>query len=323
MRCFDGLEQHLRDRQQLERALRSTINCSRGQMPKVDELDDLLESLSDEGAHNDTTPPTPASSAPGDSLSTEAAYCFPVRSDGFSPINRVVNAVRLAELIAEWDAHKDYMLIRDEYCTLSVALNHEGLQAPAFRPSPTIPFLTKNRRESDNCLHKDRIVIECHWLRCRHELVLPRDEKYQPLFDVVESFSFSLAESFACKNWSNKHRADEALILTTWQQSQLSSMQGDVVQQRRKAAEEGFGRGADRVPPTIVLIKRSMREWCKKDKRIIPYRKSYEDLWLARELLDSGASMNDIAKLGAMISGVPPSSERVVRDKLKRLDERK
>ena len=254
------------------------------------------------------------------STPSKSSYAFPINLPD-NPTSGTLSE-RMSKLIAEWREHKNYMLIREEYCALSIAMNHEGLQAPAFRPALTIPFLKKDQQESDKTLHKDRVVIDCHWLHCRGEHITPRDDQYKPLFNLAEPFLFTLASLFASENWTNKHRAEEALILIDWQQSQLMAMVGEIVCERRKTALDGIGKGDNRKPPKITLVKRTLGEWSRRDKRIIQHIKTYESLWLARELLGASASMNDIALLGALIAGVPPSSERVARDKLKRLDAR-
>jgi hypothetical protein len=231
-------------------------------------------------------------------------------------------AKRLSALIASWQAHRVYTRIRNEYCSLAIALNREGRWAPAFRPTPTIPYRQNQRSSIHMTIHRDMVVIECHWLRCRGEDVWPRDREYRVIFDATAPFQVDLAASFACRNWSKLHRAEEALILTTWQQCQLKAMQGSAVSDRRVAAIDGIRKDAERIPPKIVAVRRAIREWCKKDKRMVPHRQVYEDLWLAREMLGKDASIMDIAKLGGLIAGVLPLSERTVRDKLGRLDKR-
>lgn len=253
---------------------------------------------------------------------TVPSYSFPIAMADGDCLGADSLAARMSALVASYKAHGDYTQIRDEYCGLAIALNREKLHAPAFRPAPKVPFRNDLRSPAHLTLHRDLLVIDCHWLRCREEDVWPRDEEYRALFDTGLPFSFVLASSFASRNWEKLHRADEALILTTWQQCQLMAMKGAVVRDRLTAAENGTGRGVERVPPRITVVKRTMREWCHKDRRITPYRQTYEELWLARELLDKGGSMKDIAVLGGLIAGVSPSSEKTARNKLKRLDNR-
>ena len=317
MNHLDVLEQYIAD-QQLNKMAAQFAKSGPDHVDR--ELDALLAELSSPPEENDYK--VASSEAPTSSTATtilpklEPTYSFPVGHNGLDGLVTDKQVDLLSAVVESWMKHNNYMRIRDEYCRLSISLNHSTLLAPAFRPFPTIPFLKKNQSESDKVLHRDRVVIDCHWLRCRNELVVPRDKEYGPLFDVSVPFSFNLAASFACENWSSKHRAEEALILTPWQQPQLLSMQDEAVRNRRKEAEEGIGRGVDRRQPKIVLVRKTIREWCRKDKRIIPHLKTYEDLWLARELLGDGASMNEIAKLGGMIAGVPPLSEKSIRDKL-------
>ncbi len=251
---------------------------------------------------------------------SERPYAFPARMDGIDHHGVGGLGEQMARLVAEWKTHGEYMRIRDEYCCLASALNREGLKAPAFRPVPTIPKLKDRRTQANMTLHRDLLVIDCHWLRSRSENVWPRDAKYQPLFDIAVPFSFDLAALFASEVWTKLHRADEAFILTARQQCQLKTMKGTDVRDRLELAENGFGRGVVRVRPKIVAARKAMREWCSKDKRLIPHRQVYEDLWLARELLDQNTSMKDIAELGGLIAGTPPLNEKTVLDKLKRLN---
>lgn len=292
---------------------------------QLDELDAWAATFHDSGYQEQVLkdvvqPATEIPSEPTSSL--ETPYSFATRMDDVAHVGVGPVVKRMSELVAEWQRHGDYMQVRADYCSLAISLNRECLLAPDFRPTPKIPKIKSRRSPADLTLHRDLLVIDCHWLRCRREDVWPRDDEYDSLFDANVPFSFDLAAAFACRNWTKLHRTDEALILTTRQQCQLKTMKGTVVRDRLILAEDGLGRGEERTRPKIVSVRKAMREWCSKDKRIIPYRKSYEDLWLARELLGTGASMKDIAVLGGLIAGVLPSSERTVRGKLNRLDKR-
>lgn len=324
MSYFDELEYELLENAAVDRALKRAINAG-GFLndSRYDELDDLLLELTPSDDTSDVNDANQPPKIAVESISVLVKpYTFPVVGDVVNKLDAGNLAKRMSELVVAWKKHNDYMLIRDEYCELAIALNYEGSLAPAFRPITKKPIIKGKQNPPDMLAHQDRLVIECHWLRCRHEYVLPRDIEFQELFDVDVPFSFSLAADFAAKGWRSKHRADEAFYLTNRQRCQLFSMRGDIILGRHNAAKDSSGRGDNRVPPKNVKLRKALREWCGDDKRIIPEQQAYENLWLARELLGNGASMREIAELGGFISGAIPLSERTVRDKLQRLDKR-
>lgn len=326
MRYEEQLENEMQHRMILDKV---TEIDKGGHANRGDELDDLLEECKRD---DDGTKPSIASDAAvapavsmapsGTTTATPAQYRFPVSDDATRLCNSGESVNRLEQLVAEYQKHGDYLAIRDEYCSLSIALNHARQFAPAFRPTPKIPRITSKRSKAHMTLHQDQVVIDCHWLRCRGEVVTPDKTEFQPLFCDTVPFSFELAATFACRNWSRLYRTDEALILTTWQQTQLTTLQGEAVRGRRAAAKDGVSHGASRIPPKITAVKRAMREWAQRNKLVVPEQKAYEDLWLARELLGVGSAKKEIAILGGLISGAPPLSEKTVRDKLRKLDDR-
>lgn len=251
-------------------------------------------------------------------------YSFPVTADVVEPCLMADLAERMARLVAEWKKHGDYMRIRVEYCGLAIALNHEGLLAPAFRSMPTIPYLKARRTPSNMTMHRDFIVIDCHWLYCRGKIVDAHDaaKDYLDMFDSAEEFSFDLANDFACKNWANRYRSEEVLVLTPVQRCQLKTMKGKIVGDRYMLAKKGLGKGESRIKPKIIAVKEALAAWCHKDKRIIRERQCYENLWLAQELLGKDASIRDIAELGGLMSGQKPLAEKTVREKLQKFAKR-
>ncbi|MDO8715122.1 MAG: hypothetical protein Q7K13_11745, partial [Polynucleobacter sp.] len=265
----------------------------------------------------ETLPKPPTASSP-----PLTGYHFPLGIVAPALATGMSNEERLRRLVSVWTVDRDYMAIREEYCRLSIALNNECLLAPAFRPTPKITKISGKRTAADLSLHQDQLVIDCHWLHCRREIIIAQHEEYQPIFDLDGPFPFELAAAFACKKWSKKFRSDEVLSLTAWQQFQLQALQGEAIRNRRNASGNGFGMGTGRVQSPISTVRQALREWSRKDRRIIKHQKIYEDLWLARALLSPGASINDIRHLGAMASGVVALNERTVRDKLQKLDKR-
>lgn len=288
-----------------------------------DVLDDLLEDLSTTSQLDITCIDgnMPKDSVENKTESTNS-YSFPIVSDSDDKFETINLAKILSDLVESWEKHRDYIQIRDAYCNLSIAMNHEGLFAPAYRAYPKIHRHASKRTKDYHIIQKDRLIIECHWLRCRQESVVTRDQRYQPLFDVNQPFPFDLSEKFASENWSNKHRADEALYLTAQQQSQLLALQGDIVRERRTLAMDGVQEVGARVPPKVKVVRLVLRKWGEKKSAIVAQYEAYEALWLARELLDKDASRREIAKLAGLITGTSPLDESTVRLKLAGLEKR-
>jgi hypothetical protein len=251
---------------------------------------------------------------------TPSEYSFPIIGDSNDKFETINLANIISDLVDTWEKYRDYMQIRDAYCTLSIAMNHLGMISPAYRAHPTINPVLSKRDENYRIIQKDRLIIECHWLRCRQESIVTRDKKYQALFDSNQLFPFELSEKFASENWSNNHRADEALYLTAQQQSQLIALQGNIVRERRARAMDGIKVDGVRVPPKVKVVRLALRKWSEKKSVIATQYQIYEALWLARELLDKDASMREIAKLGSLITGASPLDESTVRLKLAGLD---
>jgi hypothetical protein len=320
MSYFYEFERDLEEEAVLSRALANGKDCGGGNDKA---LEDLMDSLVTECQSENMTVVQPSIDLRVSVASSSASvnsYSFPVECIDANHLVFDNLAKRMSELVESWRKHGDYMQIRDEYCELAIALNYEGLLAPAYREMPKNPPPGSTWEPINLLLHQDRVVIECHWLRCRHELVLTRDNKYQALFDVTVPFHFDLAASFASEGWKSNHRTDEALYLTTWQQCQLIALQGAEVRERRETIPSVPKHGPKPWHSKIFYVRRALREWCRSDRRIIAEQKAYENLWFARELIGKGGTMIEIAKLGGFISGVCSLNESTVRSKLKRLD---
>ena len=224
---------------------------------------------------------------------------------------------RYNALLAELRLHGDYRRVRDEYCRLSILLNLEGKIAPAYRPVPK----TGNKRGHSVYLEirRDQVVIDCHWLYAAKQLITARDAEVQPLFKIGQPFPFDVAWVFANKKWTGVHRANEALYLTVFQQCQLVTMRGKTVSARHDAALAGSISPGCRVPAKIATVRQSLHEWCGRDRRMIPHREDYEQLWLAQELLGADAPVRQIAELSALMAGRQPRADKTVRAKIEKM----
>lgn len=229
-----------------------------------------------------------------------------------------VTLEQLSALLTELAVHRDYPRIQPEFIRLSMLLNEQRLLAPAFRPRPKVG-LPKGHL-TFMAIHHDQIIIDCHWLHCRNEAVVPRDEHMQPLFDLSKPFSLDLAREFAEQGWTRKHRIEQLLVLTPRQQCQLATLRGKTIDGRFEAALKGIGKGHARIQPKITAVRLELYEWAERNKGVRRLLKDYESLWLARELLGNAAPIRQIAELFALISGRPKLDDKTVRGKLETLE---
>lgn len=225
---------------------------------------------------------------------------------------------RLETVTAELRGHRDYRLVREEYCQLSILLNLQGRMAPAFRPQPKVGKTPGTRIYFE--IHRDQLVIDCHWLHCKKERVRASNLDYRPIFDPKYMFSFDLAWKFATQEWKTTHRTDEVLLLTTRQQCQLATLKGKNLKERWNLAKNGIREKNIRIPAKIAAVRQQLNEWAERKSVVVPLLQDYEDLWLARELLGASGSIKQITELFALVSGKRQLDEKTVRDKLKTMD---
>lgn len=224
----------------------------------------------------------------------------------------------LANLCREIHVHKDYPRVRENYCSLSIQLNERGRLAPAYRP------LIKTGAEWGNAmnmvLHRDRLVIDLHWIYVKKMSISAGDGIYQALFDLGGAFPFDLAWAISGEKWRSQYRAAEALCLTTLQQCQLLKLRGPEVADRAKALEKGWKESGGKRASRMAVAKRLIGQWAEREKRMHTPRDHYEKLWLARELLGPGSSIAQVAELHALMVGGDVQDRATIRDKLKSLD---
>lgn len=215
--------------------------------------------------------------------------------------------------------HKDYPVIRNEYCRLSIRLNLIGKLAPAFRP-----VLKSGAVWGDmtihNQVHRDQVVIDLHWCHATKMGLSPTEPNHQVLFEDPLAFPFENAYVLASKKWKSVYRASEALCLTTMQQCQLLKLRGPDVDARQDALERGWRASGGKEVSKIAAAKRQIGQWAECDKRIASSRDHYEKLWLARELLEPGAKAAQIATLHALMVGSEELDRKTITGKLQNLD---
>ena len=270
-----------------------------------------------------TCPSVVAPTAGSATSSTETAHkaLSKPRSFPVCNLNELVTAIdlrdRLSSISDEFRAHGDYHRIRNDYCQISILLNLEGLWAPAFRSRLKPKAARGNSVYME--IHRDQVVIDCHWLHSMKERVKARDEEFRPLFDHNHEFPFTVAWDFSNKPWKREHRAGMALPLTARQQCQLETLREKFVRDRFESALGGGMKTRGRTPPKISALRQQLGAWGERNKNIIRHLDDYEHLWLARELLGTEGTVRQISELYALIAGIPQKDDKTVSGKLKTL----
>lgn len=225
-----------------------------------------------------------------------------------------------AQIARKYRLDQDYDSVRQDYLRVSFLLNQYGLLAPAFRDQPKL-----RPREKNLILVNDQTVIDCHWLWSRREDVDPKWPELVELFSNPTSFdcdsvNFLLAE----KNWSGNFKADELMFLTRRQQAQLRQLRTSEMKLRHSEifdgkANKGEERRVGRIPAELAHVRRVINEWAERNHRVRGQQRSYQALWIARELLGPDARIEAIAEVAGLQLGEPPLHKRTVADKLKLL----
>ncbi len=243
-----------------------------------------------------------------------ASQTFPVTDIGDLP-KLDDPLVRMHALTEELCRHGDYDKVRDDYCRLSILMNVEGRIAPAFRPE-----LVTGKKHGNPVflsIHRDQLVIDCHWLQVTKQSIQVRakDVEFASMFKVNQSFPFELAWNFANKNWGANHRALDMLRLTDFQQCQLTSLRSDEFKAKVLGLTEGCRRDDKYWPSPLALFERGLSAWCERDKRITKHRDGYVAVWKARSFLGASASVRQVAHLTALMLGEAPKDDKTIRSR--------
>lgn len=284
--------------------------ATRKRTKKEEELDKELDAMMNAASD---CPQKPRQSEWEQSVKSRLAG-FPIRDVSKlivvdAPLERLRAVV---QKVAEGEC---YWSIREEYCSLSLLLNMEGLLAPAFRP-PVVP----RKKWGDDVymdIYRDQLVIDCHWLHCTKQSVSlkPKDIYWSPLFYRLTPFPFNLAWDFARENWGANHRAVEMFRLTDFQQFQLMALRGDHVKKIVDSIDkpERRGRGVKTGPSQHSLFVQGMNAWCERDCRMEAHRDGYTAVWRARAYLGPAASVRQVGKLAALMLGEKPKDDKTIR----------
>lgn len=251
-----------------------------------------------------------------------ADYYFPACTlEDDSHTDHVQLMEELESLVDQVRKPDDYMVIRDRYCEVAVALNRRSLWAPAFRPGASIPFKLSERKPVHTLILRDRIVVDCHWLHSREYKIRLDEIQWRPLFKPNAPFPFELASEFAKREMKDEYRAEGVLGLTIRQQLQMRALRGNSVQKHVHALKQQPRIDGIRTPPVRETIKLLVHRWCEKYPRYESERGKYLAHAEARALLAIvSTSPTEIAELAGMIQGVTPLSEGTVRGLLRNID---
>jgi len=245
-------------------------------------------------------------------LGRSVATSFPVSNiDELPKIDAPLKC--LEELMAELRRHGDYNRVREEYCQLSTLLNLQGLVAPAFRPATVTGM--KFGDSVFKAIHRDKLVIDCHWMSVTKQFVKVRakDIEFAPMFKGNKPFPFDLAWQFANRVWTANHRVVDMLRLTEFQQCQLAALRSDVIKKRIEGIENGTRKGGVFIPAPLSIFEQGLNAWCERDRRICKHREGYVAVWKARSFLGEAASVRQVGELAAMMLGEAPKDDKTIR----------
>lgn len=275
-----------------------------------EELDALLASGDPEALRESITLTKPT----GDSPIKPTTSHFPaVESKMFSSSAEALCA--LTALMATLRKSGDYQSIRDEYCRLSIEINSFCLLAPAGRPP-----VNTGKKWGNNVfkeIHRDQLVIDCHWLHATKQRVNinAKDIEFAALFDHSADFPFELAWEFATKEWKATHRVVTMLRLTPFQQYQLLKLHDANVRSVIDFLEKPRRESSGAKPAPIDCFEQQLNAWCERDPRVAPYRAGYLAVWKSRQFLGSAASVSQIGKLAAYMLGESPKDDKTIRSR--------
>lgn len=303
----------------------------------VQEMEDLIDSMTKETLAKDMPIETTIrilSSGPSiEAVSTESTavsamseatvppvragsgYEFPLAS-GTHP-SFLDLRIALQSLTEMFTATKDYSLVREQFCAISIALNTLGLWAPRFRPQPKVrPDAVKH--SANDPLHLDHLVIDAHWLWAS-KLITAFSGKYGRLLDSTQPFDFALAAEYAREKWTSDFRASE-FELAKQVQWQLCTTKSKWHADQHRMLFDGDRAGKTRAPARIKPIKTAISSWAFSNHRIRGQEQSYAALWAAREMLGRKATFREVGVLAGHIVGMLPLDASTVSKKLPRLD---
>lgn len=233
----------------------------------------------------------------------------------------------LVQACHELARYGDYAAMRDRICQLQIELNEYGLLAPSFRPRPKKSRPVGSKKSftaGDLAIHRDLIVIDCHWLHARkvRVCVSSGDMLYQPLFIHAKPFDYELAWRFANENWRNDTRVDSALRLPKLLQYQLAALRCDDIAKDLEKLRVGTRKGGRLLQSPLDRVCVALQEWCDDDPRVESQFRVYEAIYQAHWLLGPSAKTTTLADLAGLMQGKEALNPRTLQGKLEKLLER-
>lgn len=238
------------------------------------------------------------------------------------PAPQVDLAELMDELVTKVECGDGYAMHRRSYCVLSIAMNQLGLQAPAFRPQPSIPWKKADQTPEHMLIQRDRIVIDCHWLYATKSKVYANEGAWRGIVNPRLSLQTERIERFATTIIRNEYRADEALQLKPFQQVQMAAIRGVEVHERFRALRTAVtDASGGRTSARFRRVNRAIEVWTDSQPRFGKLYPKYRAYALALELLDAPKD-EQLAKLAGLILGEKPlglTAAAQTRSKLEQL----
>jgi hypothetical protein len=293
------------------------------------DLDELLSTIKDDP--DDQEPETPlkrspvvttlASTVPALASTPVASTSAPITSYTFPEV--ISNAVTLraladAELHAKLDdlchakrlgARETYSAIREEVCAIAIAMNMQGLRAPRFRRMRKVTPLGAAALD-EQLLSNDRKMIDLHWLHCHGERREVHDPDFRKLLATAD-FDFTLASEFCSRKWKTESRVVNILVLTDFEQWQLSALVASGVH-KQAAHLEMAAKGVEKRLREIATARTQLRA------QVVPLTA----LWKASEIC-KGMTATDrlVGQFYSWQLGEKPLAKSTLSKKLKLLEE--
>ena len=230
---------------------------------------------------------------------------------------------QIEALAQEYAKSKDYAFIRDRYLLASFMLNRARLWAPAFRPELKLPqHKGKGPWPAQTILmHRDRVVIDCHWFHSRKIRLWANQSKWTPIFHSSKPFDYDLAVKFASWTCKNDTRAINEIGLPTSSQCQVVALRSSAVKQRFRQIETFTQTDGEHGMAEMAMIRNTVKFWAEKVPSVRGHESKHVANGYARALLSgSSPSWLEIAELAGLIRNAPIQDESTVRNALISLD---
>jgi hypothetical protein len=159
-----------------------------------------------------------------------AGYVFPTlkMAESYASVsNQELDAAhtKLCEKTFSRGAQLPYPAVREQYCSLSIAMNERGLRPPRLRQACQGKSWKPGEEWTDEmkAMSNDMKIIELHWLHRSGLRSLVKDYQFRELFQS-NVFDFELATEFVFAKWKAETRATRILHLSDVQQWQVSKL---------------------------------------------------------------------------------------------------